>query len=133
MKEAQRLKTALAPVADQGIAALLEDLTDRGLLSETLVLVTAEFGRSPKINGSAGRDHWGHVFSVAAAGGGVKGGTVYGASDAHGGRPRDGRVSPADINATVLHCLGFASDAEIRDTLGRPVPASRGEVIRAIL
>ncbi len=133
VKEANRLRTALAPVADQGIAALLEDLTDRGLLGETLVLVTAEFGRSPKINGAAGRDHWGHVFSVAAAGGGVKGGQVYGASDAHGGRPRDGRVSPADINATVLHCLGFEPDAEIRDTLGRPVPASRGKVIRAVL
>ncbi len=132
-KEGQRLKTALAPVADQGIATLLEDLADRGLLGETLVLVTAEFGRTPKFNGAGGRDHWGHVFSVAAAGGGVKGGLVYGASDAQGGRPRDGRVSPADINATVLHCLGFAPDAEIRDTLGRPVPASRGEVIRAIL
>ena len=132
-KEAQRLKNNLCPPADAGISALLEDLSDRGLLGETLVLVTAEFGRSPKFNGAAGRDHWGHVFSVAAAGGGVKGGIVHGASDSQGARPRDGRVSAADITATVLHCLGFAPDAELKDTTGRPIPASRGEVIRAIL
>ena len=108
-------------------------MSQRGMLDETLVLCIAEFGRSPKINGNAGRDHWGHVFSVALAGGGVKGGQVYGSSDRQGAQPRDGRVSPQDLTATVLHCLGFEPHTEIRDRLNRPIPASRGEVIHAIL
>lgn len=132
-REGVRLKTVLAPVADQAISALLEDLHDRGSLGETLVVVMAEFGRTPKFNGAAGRDHWGHVFSVALGGGGVKGGRVYGASDKQGARPVDGRVTPQDLTATMLHCLGYAPDAEIHDNQGRPLPASRGEVIRAIL
>ena len=133
VKEGERLKTALAPTADQAFAALLEDLADRGLLDETLVLCIAEFGRTPKMNSRGGRDHWGHVFSVALAGGGVKGGQVFGASDPQGAYPREGRVSPQDLTATVLHCLGYAPDAEIHDSLGRPFPASRGKVNRAIL
>ncbi|HUR55395.1 MAG TPA: DUF1501 domain-containing protein, partial [Gemmataceae bacterium] len=80
-REGQRLKTVLAPVADQAISALLEDLAERGTLGETLVVVMAEFGRTPKINGAAGRDHWGPCFSVALAGGGVKGGAIHGARD----------------------------------------------------
>ena len=123
----------LAPVADQALAALLEDLAQRGLLDETLVMCISEFGRTPKTNGRGGRDHWGHVFSVALAGGGVKGGMAHGASDAHGARPKEGRVSPQDLTATALRCLGFAPDAEIRDNLGRPLPASRGKPIEAIL
>jgi hypothetical protein len=132
-KEADRLKNALCPPADQAIAALLDDLSQRGLLDETLVVVVSEFGRTPRFNGRAGRDHWGHVFSAALAGGGVRGGQVYGSSDRQGAYPRDGKVTPADLTATILHCLGFAPDAEVRDTQGRPLPASRGEVIRAIL
>ena len=132
-REGQRLKNNLAPVADQAISALLEDLSERGILGETLVMVMAEFGRTPKFNGAGGRDHWGHVFSVAAAGGGVKGGQVYGASDKHGARPVEGRVTPQDLTATMLHCLGYDADAEIHDSLGRPLPASRGDVIRAIV
>jgi hypothetical protein len=132
-RESERLKTVLAPTADQAFAALLEDLADRGMLDETLVLCTAEFGRTPKMNSRGGRDHWGHVFSVALAGGGVKGGQVFGASDGKGAYPLEGRVTPRDLTATVLHCLGFAPDAEIHDSLGRPFPASRGKVIRAIL
>jgi hypothetical protein len=132
-KESERLKNVLAPVADEAFAALIDDLAQRGTLGETLVMCLSEFGRTPKFNGRGGRDHWGHVFSVALAGGGVKGGTVYGASDAHGAYPRDGRVTPADLTATALHCLGFAPDAEITDTLGRPISASRGRVIRAIV
>jgi hypothetical protein len=131
--EGVRLKTVLAPTADQAFAALIEDLADRGMLDETLVLCISEFGRTPKINSRGGRDHWGHVFSVALAGGGVKGGQVFGASDGQGAYPRDGRVTPQDLTATVLHCLGHAPDAEIHDSLGRPFPASRGSVIRAIL
>src|SRR5262249_36598846 len=132
-KESERLKTALCPVADQAFAALLSDLAQRGLLDDTLVMCIAEFGRTPKFNNRGGRDHWGHVFSVAVAGGGVKGGMVHGASDAQGARPKDGRVSAADITATALHCLGISPDAEIHDNLGRPIPASRGKVIRAAL
>jgi hypothetical protein len=132
-KETQRLKTVLAPPMDQAYSALLEDLAQRGLLDETLVLCMAEFGRSPKMNPAGGRDHWGYVYSVALAGGGVRGGQVYGASDKVGGQPKDGRVQPQDVSATVFHCLGYRADTEIHDTLGRPLPISRGEVIRQVL
>jgi hypothetical protein len=131
--EAQRLKNVLCPSADQALSALLEDLEIRGLLQETLVVVMSEFGRTPRINGSGGRDHWGHVFSVALAGGGIQGGTVYGESDAIGGYPHEGRVSPQDLTATIFHCLGLNPHATITDTLGRPLPISRGEIIRQIL
>jgi hypothetical protein len=130
VREAQRLKTALLPPMDQAYSALLEDLEARGLLGETLVVCTAEFGRTPKINKAAGRDHWGHVWSVALAGGGVRGGQVHGASDKIGGYPKDGRVRPEDLTATVFHCLGYHADTEVHDGLGRPLPISRGEVIR---
>jgi uncharacterized protein (DUF1501 family) len=123
----------LAPAADQAFAALLEDLSGRGMLDETLVLCLAEFGRTPRLNARAGRDHWGHVFSVALAGGGVRGGQVYGSSDRVGAYPKDGRVLPQDLTATALHCLGYEPHAEVADAQGRPFPASRGEVIRAIL
>jgi uncharacterized protein (DUF1501 family) len=118
---------------DQAYSALLEDLVQRGLLDETLVICMGEFGRSPKINTAGGRDHWGYVYSLALAGGGVRGGQVYGASDKIGGLPKEGRVQPHDLTATVFHCLGYRSDIEIRDTLGRPLPISRGEVIRQVL
>ena len=83
------------PLLDTAFTALLEDLADRGLLDDTLVVWMAEFGRTPKINGAGGRDHWGPVFSVALAGGGVKGGAVYGASDKLAAYPKDGRVHAA--------------------------------------
>jgi hypothetical protein len=73
------------------------------------------------------------VFSVALAGGGIKGGLVYGASDKHGGHPKDGRVLPPDLHATIYHCLGIPRDAEVHDNQGRPIPIVRGEPIRAIL
>jgi hypothetical protein len=130
-KNAQRCKNVLMPKMDLAYSALLEDLDDRGLLDDTLIVWMGEFGRSPKINGGGGRDHWGHVFSVALAGGGVRGGQVVGSSDAIGGHPRDGRVQPQDLTATIFHCLGFSPHAEIQDGLGRPLPLSRGEVIRA--
>jgi hypothetical protein len=132
-RESTRLKTILAPTADQAFAALLNDLSQRGLLDETLVACISEFGRTPRINAAAGRDHWGHVFSVALAGAGIKGGQVYGSSDKNGGYPRDGKVTPQDLTATILHCLGYEPHTEIQDNLGRPIPASRGEVIRSIL
>jgi len=115
---------------DLAYSALLEDLQTRGLLDETLVVWMGEFGRSPKINAGGGRDHWGSVFSVALAGGGVRGGQVIGSSDKIGGHPRDGRVQPQDLTATIFHCLGYSPHTEMRDTLGRPLVISRGEVIR---
>jgi hypothetical protein len=132
-KNAVRLKTNLMPLMDLAYSALLEDLEQRGLFDSTLVVWAGEFGRTPKINGGGGRDHWGHVFSVALAGGGVRGGQVYGASDAIGGHPREGRVQPQDLTATIFHCLGYEAHTELRDILGRPVPISRGEVIRQVL
>jgi hypothetical protein len=131
-KNSERLKTALMPPMDQAYSGLLADLEDRGLLDETLVVWMGEFGRSPRVNSAGGRDHWGHVFSVALAGGGVRGGQVYGASDKIGGYPKDGRVQPQDLTATIFHCLGHSPDTEFRDALGRSHPLSRGEVIRQV-
>jgi hypothetical protein len=130
---AKRLKNNLMPPMDLAYSALLEDLETRGLLDETLIVWMGEFGRSPKINGGGGRDHWGRVFSVALAGGGVRGGQVVGSSDKTGGLPRDGRVRPQDLTATVFHCLGHAPHTEIHDTLGRPLAISRGEIIRQVV
>jgi hypothetical protein len=132
-REAQRLKSVLAPTADQAVSALLADLDQRGLLAETLVMCLSEFGRTPRVNKSGGRDHWGQVFSVALAGGGVRGGQVYGSSDRQGAFPSDGRVSPEDLTATALHCLGLDPTAELTDQQGRPLAASRGAVLRGIL
>lgn len=127
--ESERLRTVLAPPCDQAFSALLEELQQRGLFDETLVVCLSEFGRTPRFNARAGRDHWRNVFSVALAGGGVRGGQVYGASDGLGAEPKSGRVQPQDLTATVLHCLGVSPETEIHDGLGRPLPASRGEVI----
>jgi hypothetical protein len=129
-RNADRCKKHLMPLMDLAYSALLEDLAARRMLEETLVVWMGEFGRSPKINGAGGRDHWGHVFSVALAGGGVRGGQVIGSSDKLGGFPREGRVQPQDLTATVFHCLGHAPHTEVHDALDRPIPISRGEVIR---
>jgi hypothetical protein len=131
-KNAERLKTVLMPQMDRAYSALLDDLAARGLLDETLVVWVGEFGRTPKINPSGGRDHWGRVFPAALAGGGVSGGQVLGASDKIGGDPTDGRTRPEELTATIFHALGISPDAEIRDTLGRPHPVSRGTVIRKV-
>jgi hypothetical protein len=129
-KNAHNLKTRLMPIMDQAYSALLEDLHTRGMLDSTLVVWMGEFGRTPKINVNAGRDHWGPVFSGALAGGGVRGGQVIGASDKIGGHPRDGRVLPQDLQATIFHCLGLDAHAEMTDTQGRPLAITRGQVIR---
>jgi uncharacterized protein (DUF1501 family) len=123
----------LMPIMDEAYSVLLEDLDQRGMLDETLVVWMGEFGRTPKINAAAGRDHWGHVFSLALAGGGVRGGAVHGVSDAIGGYPHSGRVRPEDFTATILHCLGISPHSELRDRLDRPLAVTRGEVIRQIL
>lgn len=132
-KNAQRLKQALMPPMDQAYSALLEDLAERGLLDETLVVWMGEFGRTPKINPAGGRDHWGHVFSVALAGGGIRGGVVHGQSDRIGGYPVEGRVEPQDLTATIFHCLGVPPAREIHDREGRPMVVSRGTPIGPVL
>jgi uncharacterized protein (DUF1501 family) len=129
-RNSQRLRTALMPPMDQAYSALLEDLHQRGLLDQTLVVWMGEFGRTPRINAGGGRDHWGQVFSVALAGGGIRGGQVLGASDSIGAYPREGRVPPQDLAATIFHCLGLRPETQIHDVLGRPVSISYGEVIR---
>ncbi|MGE0761113.1 MAG: DUF1501 domain-containing protein [Pirellulaceae bacterium] len=131
--ETNRLRNVLVPPWDQAFAALLEDLDERGMLNETLVVCMAEFGRTPRMNARAGRDHWGPVFSVALAGGGIRRGVVHGASDKLAAYPRDGLVRPEDLLATVFHCLGHAPETEYHDPLGRPFIVSRGHVIEPIL
>jgi hypothetical protein len=132
-KHNERIKNALMPPMDQAYSALLEDLDNRGMLDETLVVWVGEFGRTPRFNAAGGRDHWGHVFSGALAGGGVQGGTVYGASDRQGAYPLEGRVEPQDLAATIFHCLGFAPSTELKDRFGRPLAITNGTPIQAIL
>lgn len=105
----------------------------RPLLDETLVLWVGEFGHAPRFNANAGRDHWGQCFSVALAGGGVRGGVVHGKSDEQAAYPISGRVEPRDLHATMFHLLGHSPDTELRYTEGRPLPLSRGQVIAEIL
>ncbi len=125
-------KNELLPPTDAAIASLLEDLHDRGLLDETLVIVMGEFGRTPRFNKEGGRDHWPHCFSVMLAGGGVRGGQVYGASDKIGANPVLSPVSPADLGATMYDLLGVDPATEIRDRQDRPFPLSTGRAIRSL-
>lgn len=132
-KHNESIKGWLIPAMDRTYSALIQDLDVRGLLDETLVCWVAEFGHTPKFNAKGGRDHWGRVFSIALAGGGIKGGVVVGKTDKHAADPLDDAVRPADYLATVFHCLGFHSDTIIQDMQGRPLPISRGRVIEAVL
>lgn len=116
-----KVPVGLVPSLDQAIGALLDDLRERGLFDETLVVVMGEFGRTPKLNTSGGRDHWPRVFSVALAGGGIPGGQVIGASDAVGESPADRAVTPADLTATVYTLLGIDPATELHTSDGRPV------------
>ncbi len=126
------LKNKLLPPFDQGFSALLEDLDERGLLEETLVVCLGEFGRTPKINAQAGRDHWAACNSVVLAGGGVRGGQVYGASDRTAAYPALSPVSPDDLAATIYHLLGIDPRTEIHDHLGRPLCLSDGTPVRGL-
>jgi hypothetical protein len=123
----------LLPLTDQTLSALVSDLADRGLLDETLVVWVGEFGRTPKISANGGRDHWPYCYTAVLAGGGTKPGMVYGASDKIGAYPTVGLVTPEDLAATMFDSLGLDPEAEIRDSLNRPLPISRGQVIRDIL
>lgn len=128
------LKTNKLPAFDQTFSALLKDLDARGLLDETLVVVMSEMGRTPRINGAAGRDHWTYCYSVVLAGAGIQGGTVYGESDAHAAYVKDRPVSTSDLCATIYHCLGIDPHLRVLDRAGRPVEiAHGGQVIREIL
>jgi hypothetical protein len=122
----------LLPALDFSSSALVEDLQARGLLDQTLVVWMSEFGRTPRINGQAGRDHWGGVFSIALAGAGIRGGQVYGASDRHGTQPADRPVSPGDFAATVFHALGIAPSTALLDTLGRPHVLAEGRALESL-
>ncbi len=121
------LKNRLVPPMEQAYAALLDDLEERGLLDTTLVVWMGEFGRTPKINGDAGRDHWPGCYSMLLAGGGIRGGQVIGASDKTGAHPAERPVSPADIHATVFAALGYdAHSISYKDLDGRPIPLTEG-------
>ncbi|MFO1063347.1 MAG: DUF1501 domain-containing protein [Pirellulales bacterium] len=123
-------KQFLLPPADQALSALIEDLDQRGLLESTLIVATGEFGRTPKINAQGGRDHWPHCYSVLLAGGGVHGGAVWGASDAHGAYPARDPVTPGDIAATIYWRFGINHAMEVRDSLNRPHRLAAGEPIQ---
>src|SRR5262245_462833 len=132
-QNADRLQDVLCPQFDVTFTALMEDLEQRGMLAETLVVAVGEFGRTPKINSQGGRDHWGHVFSLVLAGAGISGARVYGSSDKHGAYPRDGKLEPQDVTATVLHLLGVGHTATFPDLSGRPQHATLGEPLYALL
>jgi hypothetical protein len=128
------LRETNLPEFDRVQATLLEDLQERGLLDETLVVVMSEMGRTPQINASGGRDHWTYCYAMWFAGAGIRGGTVYGASDAQAAYVRDNPVSTADICATIYECLGIDHDMTVPDRSGRPVAVAQGgRVIRDIM
>jgi hypothetical protein len=129
-----RLKNRLVPPMEQAYAALIDDLSERGLLDSTLVIWMGDFGRTPTINKDAGRDHWPQCYSVVLAGGGVPGGQVIGASDKIGAYPTERPVSPADLHATVFRLLGYDPHAISYQTSdGRPTMVSEGEAIRELV
>lgn len=136
------LKTRLCPATDQAFTALLEDLEQRGLLDETLIVWTGEMGRTPRVGqsvvggagaGRDGRDHWPHVFTSVLAGGGVRGGIVHGSSDRCAAYPASQPVSPADLAATIYHCLGVDPHLQLHDRLGRPLTVCEGSPVQALL
>jgi hypothetical protein len=128
-----RMKDVLCPQFDQGFPALIEDLEQRGLLAETLVVAYGEMGRTPTFNPSGGRDHWGNVFSIVLAGAGIAAGQVYGASDAKGAEPAWGRVQPQELTATIFHLLGIGHEAHFLDRFGRPYPVTQGQPLAPVL
>ncbi|MAX21029.1 MAG: hypothetical protein CMJ60_02500 [Planctomycetaceae bacterium] len=120
------LKNELLPKLDAAMSSLLADLEDRGMLDSTMVLVTGEFGRTPRINKDAGRDHWGPSCAIALAGGGVQGGRVIGASNERAERPATTPFGPADLMATIYHGMGIDPEREFLTPEGRPVPIVPG-------
>jgi uncharacterized protein (DUF1501 family) len=129
-----KLRKTLLPQFDAACSSLLQDLDERGLLQRTLVCVLGDFGRTPRINANAGRDHWNSCYTVMLAGAGIRPGTIFGASDRTGSVPVESPVSPGDVIATIYRLLGIRSTTQIYDSLGRPhevVP--QGRVLSEIL
>ncbi len=118
------------PALDQAFARLISDLDERGRLQDTLVCIASEFGRTPKVNGTAGRDHWPKVFSVVLAGGGIKGGQVYGSSDPTAAEPQDDALTVEDWATTIYHCLGIVGDKELMAPGDRPIEIVDGGKVR---
>jgi hypothetical protein len=127
------LRESLLPATEQTLPTLIHDLEARGLLDETLVVWTGEFGRTPKINKDAGRDHWPQCYTLLLAGGGLKRGFVYGASDSAAAYPKDTPCSPDDIAATMFYCMGIDPATDLRNHQNQPIPASRGTPIMPLL
>ena len=128
-----QMRDYLCPIFDQALSALITDLDQRGLLDQTLVLPTAEFGRTPAINRNAGRDHWPFVYSIAMAGAGVNGGVVYGSSDHRAAYPNGNPHDPKDLAATVYHLLGVPAETVIYDQTNRPHHLVIGRKIDGVL
>jgi hypothetical protein len=128
-----KMKEMLLPTVDRAFSALLEDLTQRGMLDETLVAWTGEFGRTPRINNGGGRDHWGRVYSTVLAGGGLRRGRVVGRSDPQGGVPADNPVHVSDFVATIYHALGYGPETRVTDQTGRPHFVVQGRPVLELL
>jgi hypothetical protein len=135
------LRQSILPMFDHGFSALLEDMHERGLLEETLVVAMGEFGRTPRVGqittgagaDAGGRDHWPYCYTIMLGGAGIPGGTIYGASDAHAAYPADDPVSPADVAATIYELMGVPAETRIRDQLGRPQNLVHGRAIRSLV
>jgi hypothetical protein len=127
-----RLRELLPPF-DRGLAAFLEDLHTRGLLDSTLVCCLGEFGRTPRINPDGGRDHWPDCYSVLLAGGGIRTGVVFGASDRIAAYPASQPVAPGDLAATLYHCLGIDPETHLLDPQGRPLKVAPGTILTSLL
>jgi hypothetical protein len=129
-----KLKNTLLPQFDAAASSLIDDLAKRGMLQRTLVAILGDFGRTPRINASAGRDHWNSCYSILLAGGGIRPGFVYGASDRTGSTPADSPVSPGDIMATIYHLMGVSPQTTIDDVLQRPhVLVPEGRIIESLI
>ncbi len=120
------------PITDRTLPTLINDLSDRGLLDETLVIWMGEFGRTPKINANISRDHWPKCYTVLLAGGGIQGGAIYGASDKYGAVPDRDPVTTGDLAATMYHALGIDHNIEVHDNLNRPLPIAKGRPVTEI-
>lgn len=132
-QNAKKMKESLAPTLDQSVSALLTDLDQRGMMDETLVVINAEFGRTPKINKNQGRDHWPFVYSLVLAGAGVQGSAVYGKSDKSAAYPMENPRDPADMAATIYHLLGVNPETRIYDAAQRPHSLVVGKPIVELL
>ena len=133
-KNFEALSKRLLPQLDQALSALIQDLSDRGLLDSTIVYCAGEFGRTPKINKNSGRDHWARSMAVVLAGGGFKQGYAHGTTDAQGMAPASEPCTPDDVSASIFHCLGIDPHTELMTSGGRPIQLFReGRVIEKLL